>query len=164
VKLPPRAVSMFYGFHQFEPTDVGEFPRGFRIPTDAVRVGDGVNVMYRSDKFNPTTGEDEGVIDYIHKHKAGVICCRCDADARGEPQRVPPWIWKTKALIRLGDCLGFEYRDGDGRVVEARTSGRLPELYTIPSGKALLIIQGRRSLKAILWGGTLGVEPRGIVG
>jgi len=40
----------------------------------------------------------------------------------------------------------------------------LPELYTIPAGTALLVVEDKRHVAAIIWGGALGVECRGIVG
>lgn len=157
------AVKMYVGFHQHEPKKRGEFHRSLKIPARAVLAGDAVNVLYRSDKLNPTTGEDEGWIDYIHDHKKGVQVYRCDPGAQGPEVAVPAWIRNVDELTWLGDCLGFAMREPSGREVEARGTKPLPELYTIPSGKALLVIQNKRTLLAMIWGGRLGVEPRGIV-
>lgn len=157
------AAKMYVAFHQHAPRETGSFHRELVIPGRAVCVGDAVNVLYRSDKLNPTTGEDEGWIDYIHDHKKGVQVYRCDPGAHGTEHAVPAWLRDVHELSWLGDCLGFAFKDGDGREVEARGVKPLPELYTIPSGRALLVIQGKRKLLAMIWGGRLGVEPRGIV-
>jgi hypothetical protein len=66
-------------------------------------------------------------------------------------------------LVRLGQCLGFEYESPSG-AIEAVTEPPLPELYTITTGRALLVIQGKRRICALIWGGKLRVESRGIVG
>jgi len=157
------AEKMFVAFHQREPRKTGSFADGLAIPARAVCVGDAVNVLYHSDKLNPTTGEDEGWIDYIHDHSRGVRVYRCDPGAHGPEHAVPAWLRGVRELTWLGDCLGFDFRDHDGELVKAQATRPLPELYTIPSGKALLVIQSKRTLLAMIWGGRLGVEPRGIV-
>lgn len=158
-----KAVQLYEGFHKFAPRDVGPFPDSFKIPREAVRAGRAEYVLYRSDKLNPVTHEDEGVIDYIHEHKEGVIVLVTSRDIDGPLVKVPKYIRDTKTLIFLGECLGFGYRDGRG-LIEAEARAPRPELFTLPSGKALLVIQGRRKVEAIIKGGKLGVEPRGIVG
>lgn len=158
-----RAIKKYLDFHQQEPVKIGTM--NVRIPETAILVGPAVHVLYRSDKLNPTTLEDEGWIDYIHKHDRGVNCYRTDrAAAQLGPERtVPQWLRNTRELVWLGYSLGFEYKDHDGKTVEARGKQPLPELWTTPNGRALLIIQSKRTLIALLWGGRLGVEPRGIV-
>jgi hypothetical protein len=156
-------VRKYVEFHQFEPRKVGKFRSSFEIPAEVKFAGDATFVLYRSDKLNPTTGADEGTIDYIHDHKDGVKVYRTDAHFSGRSKRVPKWIRETKSLVRLGICTGFGYVDKDGYEIEAKTRSPLPELYTIPSGKALLVIQSKRRVIALIWGGRLGVEGRGIV-
>ena len=158
-----KASELYTGFHKFNPRDVGGFPSSFTIPDEAVFVGGGVDVMYRSDKLEPITHVDEGVIDYIHEHKKGVKVYRTDTKADGPVRRVPKWIWGCKQLVCLGESLGFTYRDHDGFEIEAGVAPPLPELYATPNGKALLIIERKRKVVALIWGGKLGVEPRGIV-
>ncbi len=159
------ALKMYEGFHQQDPKRVGSFHSDLVIPAEAVYVGAAVHVLYRSDKLNPTTGEDEGWIDYIHEHDPGVKAYRIDRIARGlgPVRRVPGWLQDVTELVWLGHCLGYEYRTPDGDPVEAKGARPLPELYTTPNGRALLIIQSKRTMLAMLWGGRLGVEPRGIV-
>lgn len=158
-----RAVSLYRSFHSHE-------PRGTRtvagsIPKQAHRAGAAVNVLYASDKLNPTTGEDEGWIDYIHDHNRGVVIYRCDEAAAGKLCAVPAWITNVTELVVLGDCLGFAYEDEtDGHVTRAKGKRPLPELCAIPSGKALVVVQDKRNVLAIIWGGKLGVLDRGIVG
>ena len=159
----PPGVRKYVEFHQFEPRKIGRFHSGFKIPDEALLAGPAVHVLYRSDKLNPTTGADEGVIDYIHDHKRGVYVYRTDRGFVGRAYRVPRWIRDAPSLVRLGDCLGFAYQDGDGKQVEGKAKRPLPELYTIPNGKALLVVQSKRTVLALIWGGRLGVEARGIV-
>lgn len=159
-----KAERLFETFHQYDPISVGELHRRFRIPRYANYVGEAKTMFYTSDKLNPETGEDEGWINYFHEHEGGVRMYVLGADRDGERRRIPRWIYDTKALVRLGDCDGFEYVDFDGETVEAKSTGKKPEWYTVPSGKALLVIQDKRSVLAIAWGGSLNVEWRGVVG
>ena len=159
-----RAEKKYVEFHQFEPREIGKFGKGFSIPERAELAGRGIYVLYRSDKLNPTTGEDEGVIDYIHKHKAGVKVYRVDDEEVGPSRKVPQFITGAKELTLLGQCLGFAYEDSEGQEVVGEPSYKNCELYTIPSGKALLVIESKRRVCALIWGGKLDVEARGIVG
>lgn len=152
---------MYYDFHQYEPRKIGAFSRGFRIPRAAGLAGDAVHVMYRSGKKDPVTLEKpKRPLDYIHEHDAGVKVYRTDLDENA--RRVPSFITDVKELVLLGECLGFAYDDGEVEI-DAQVRSPFPELYTIPSGKALLVIQDKRDVLALIWGGRLGVEPRGIV-
>ena len=160
-----RAIRKYIEFHQLEPKKIGSFHRDLVIPDVALCVGDAVHVLYKSDKLNPETGEDEGWINYIHEHKRGVKVYRCDRyslDARGDERAVPAWLRNTTELVALGLCNGLAFRDEDGEH-DVKATKPYPELYTTPSGKALLVIQGKRRLVALVWGGKLGVEPRGII-
>lgn len=156
-----RAVKRYVDFHQHEPKRVGDFHRDLVIPDRMVCIGDAVNILYRSDKKNPTTGADEGWIDYIHDHKAGVRV-HVPINGYGKVAIVPASIRGASELTWLGHCLGFSFADDDGEH-EAKGTKPLPELYTTANGKALLVIQDKRKLLALIWGGRLGVEPRGIV-
>jgi hypothetical protein len=158
------AVNKYVEFHTHDPIEEGEFAKDFRIPKQVVRAGDAVHVLYGSDKRNPSTGIDEGWIDYIHDHDPGVKVYRCDHGCTGPLHRVPKWLAEEKELIWLGECAGFSYRDADGNKVDAEAISPCPDLYTVPSGKALLVIQGKKRVEALIWGGDLGVERRGIVG
>lgn len=158
-----RAIEKFEEFHSFEPRDIGQFRRGFRIPRRAILAGDARFVLYRSDKLNPGTGEDEGEIDYIHEHEDEVGLYRTDGSA-GPARAVPDFVCDCQQLVLLGDCLGYGYTDDSGDPVEAKATEPLPELYTTPDGHALIVVQDKREVLAMVWGGQLGVEWRGIVG
>jgi len=155
------AARKYVQFHQHEPKKTGTFHPSLVIPETIICVGDAQNILYSSDKLNPTTGEDEGWIDYIHKHDGGVKIYMPRSD--GTEHKVPASIRGVTELTWLGKCLGFSYRDIHGKACEAKGTEPLPELYTVPSGRALLVIQSRRTLLAMIWGGRLGVQPRGIV-
>ena len=158
-----KAEKLFEEFHQFEPVDVGSFHQSFRIPHRANYVGEAKKMFYTSDKLNPETSEDEGWIPYYHEH-VGSVRMYLVGDVGGESRSIPKRIWGAQALTRLGDCDGFEYTDFDGELVKAEGTNPLPEWYAVPSGKALLVVQSKRSVLAILWGGKLDVEERGVVG
>jgi hypothetical protein len=158
-----KAEKLYELFHQFEPVDVGDFPSGFRIPKVASYVGTATVMYYTSDKLNPETLEDEGDVRYYHDHKEGVRTYLIGS-REGEARNIPKWIWGADALVRLGDCDGLDYEDFDGETREMRSTGRKPEWYCVPSGKALLVIQDRRRVLAVVWGGELRVEDRGVVG
>lgn len=157
-----KAIKLYEDFHKYEPRKIGEFPASFEIPQEATLVGDAKNVMYRSTKLNPITYRDEGAIDYIHDHEKGVRVYRTDARAEGPVRVVPKRIWGVGELVFLGKSLGYTYRDHDGDEIEAVVRRPYPNLYATPDGRALLIIH-RSKVLALIWGGRLGVEPRGIV-
>jgi hypothetical protein len=162
-----KAVKLFEEFHSFEPKDIGSFPKSFRIPREAVYVGEAKTMYYSSDKLNPENGQDEGWISYYHPHEGGVrayIADPNDSPSTGDIRNLPKWVYKTQELVRLGDCEGFDYTDFSGREIKAEATGRAPEWYCIPSGKALLVIQDKRKVLAVFWGGDLNVEWRGVVG
>jgi hypothetical protein len=149
-------------FHRYDPKDVGEFPSSFTIPKRMLLAGKGKWVTYRSSKIDPSTLEKpRRPIDYIHEHDAGVMTYINDDDADTD---VPDKFRDVTALVKLGECLGFCVIDGDGEEVEAEGTSPLPELYTTPDGKCLFVIQGKREVLAMTWGGALGVFARGIDG
>lgn len=144
----------FFEFHQLEPTKAGQFS-GLRIPNRIAKAGSASWVAYASNKWSGKR------TNYIHDHEAGVKTCR--PDIKGDLLDIPSSLRNTKTLVKLGDCLGFGYNDGEGDV-EAKVSKPYPELYCTPDGSVLLVIQNKRKLIAIIWGGLLDVKARGIVG
>lgn len=160
-----RAVAKYLEFHGQDPRRIGQFHRDLVIPATAYLVGDAKQVLYRSDKLNPTTGEDEGWIDYFHDHEPGVRLYRCDrlAASEGVARAVPKFLREARELTWLGKCTGFAFLDLDGDKRQAKAGEPLPELFCHPSGRALLVVQSKRSVLAMIWGGRLGVEQRGIV-
>lgn len=160
-----RAVKKYLEFHQHDPRRIATARADFKIPARAFCVGEAVHVLYASDKLNPTTGQDEGWIDYIHEHSAGVHTYRTDRAAAelGREHAVPAWLRNVSELVWLGKCLGYAYRDAAGDEIEGTGTEPLPGLYATPNGKGLLVIQGYSRVLTLMWGGKLGVEARGIV-
>jgi len=158
-----RAERLYKTFHQFEPSDIGEFHPSFLIPRVGVQVGYAQQMLYRSDKLNPETGADEGCIDYIHDHGPNVRALRFGRGARGQSTLVPPWLRASKEFVLLGACLGFCYADADEGVVYAEAVEPYPDWYTSRCGRALLVVTERRCLEALFFGGRLRVGARGVV-
>lgn len=155
------AKEKFEEFHRHKPRRIFESGRS-PIPAKVRELGKAKAVLYRSDKNDPDTGRPvKKPIDYIHDHDAGVMAY---TPAAGATVAVPAFIRDAEALVLLGKCLGFDFDDGSGKVREAKGIRPLPDLYATPCGKALLVIQDRTDVLAIIWGGGLGVEARGIVG
>ena len=159
----PRAADLYEAFHRFEPRRIGTFASGFKIPSSMHAQGRSINVLYRSDKVDPSTlRRPRRPVDYIHEHKPGVRTYL--ARGAGELVQVPAYLRDADQLTLLGECLGFSFEGRDGAEVEAVGKGKLPELYATPNGRALLVVQDKRQVLAAMWGGKLNVEPRGIVG
>lgn len=154
------AKSKFEEFHRKKPTKVFEGKNP--IPPRVRRLGDAKFVLYRSSKNDPDTGRPvKKPIDYIHDHDPGV---ETFTPGRGADTDVPDFIREANALVLLGQCLGFAFKDDSGKEREAQAIRPLPELYATPCGRALLVIQDKADVLAIMWGGALDVEARGIVG
>lgn len=156
------AIGKYKEFWQKEPTKVGDFPKTFKIPKSVELLGPGKHVLYSSLKKDPETLKNPRTpLDYIHEHDAGVHIY--DATRSGDV-KVPEFITHAQALVCLGECIGFAFVDGDDEFIEAEATDPLPDLYCTVDGRALLVIQSRRKVLAMIWGGGLGVEARGIVG
>lgn len=146
-------IKLYESFHKFDPRSVGKFAESFYIPKHVHCIGSAVSVSYRSDKWDGKTK------DYIHHHGWGVKIY----SPRGHTAdiAVPKWITEVKTLVKLGQCLGIEFNDGSKDIVEFEPPR--PDLYAIPSGRALLIIESKRRVQILIWGGGLDVRPEGIV-
>ena len=160
------AVAKYREFHRYDPKKIGVFPDSFRIPDHMYRAGKADFVTYRSRKVDPETlRRPRNPVNYIHHHDSGVVCyLPRAADADGEQVDVPVRFRKAPALTRLGDCLGFCFEDLDGEKCEVESRDPKPDLYTTPDGECLLVIQSRKTVLAMMWGGALGVFARGIDG
>ena len=162
--VPPEAIDKYREFHRYDPKDVGLMP-SLRVPTRLHKAGNASWVIYRSRKTDPETlQKPRAPIDYIHEHDAGVHLYvpegQLDTDVPGK-FRDP-----DMAYVKLGELLGFAYVDPaiSKDVIEAEGTKPLPELYCTPDGHALLVIQSKRTVLAMMWGGALGVFARGIDG
>lgn len=152
-----RAVEKYEEFHRFDPKKIVELP-DLLIPKRVRKLGAGQYVLYRSDKVDPSTlQKPKRPIDYIHEFNAGVTIYA----NTGKPDTdVPKEFTRVKALVHLGKCLGFGVKQGP----EAEARDPLPDLSATPDGKCLLVIQSGKRVLAMIWGGALGVHPRGIDG
>jgi hypothetical protein len=158
-----RAIAIYEGFHRFTPRKIGEFHPSFKIPSRVNKQGVSVDVLYRSDKTDPETlRKPRKPIVYIHEHDSKGVYTYLPRGP-GELVETPHWIRDAQALSMLGYCLGFKFKR-DGKLVEAKGKKPLPELYCTANGKALIVVQDKRDVLALVWGGKLDVEPRGIVG
>ena len=159
-----RAKKLYRTFHQFDPEQIGSFAPSFEIPAYGYHVGEASEMLYTSDKLNPETGEDEGFVPYFHEHEGGVKLVLPDDSQGGQRIKVPKKIREATTLVKLGQCDGFFYIDEALVTHEAKATGKKPDWYAIPQGTALLVIQDRKKVLAMAWGGDLNVEWRGVVG
>lgn len=158
-----EAIAIYEGFHRFSPRREGEFHPSFKMPSRVNKQGRAIDVLYRSDKTDPETlRKPRRAQDYIHEHDSRGVHTYLTRGP-GETVETPTWIRDVQALCLLGLCLGFKF-ERDGKSVEAKGKKPLPELYCTPNGKCLVIVQDKRDVLALVWGGKLDVEPRGIVG
>jgi hypothetical protein len=160
-----HAVEKFREFHRYDPQQIVVGPSDFQIPERVYRAGPGVHVCYQSSKVDPETlRRPRQPVDYIHEFDAGVVCyLASDHDTEGDEVSVPDEFRRVPALTRLGICLGFCFQDA-GAPIEVESRRPMPELYTVPDGHCLLVVQSRKTVLAMMWGGALGVFARGIDG
>lgn len=154
------AKEKFEEFHRYEPHKI--FSAKTPMPTRVRELGASLFVLYESKKNDPDTGLPvKDAIRYIHEHDSAGVATYTPVSSGGV--EVPAWIRETTSVVRLGKCLGYAWTDDKGKERETKIRPT-PELYTTPCGRALLVIQDRREVIAMVWGGALGVESRGIVG
>jgi hypothetical protein len=159
------AEKLYEEFHKYASTRIDEMHSSFHVPDYATCVGPALYVLYRSSKLDPFTyAVPDKPIDYIHEHKNGVKIYVVNSED-GPDRKVPLKIQNVQKMTFLGKCLGFGYIDEEGDEVEVSASGKV-ELCAVPyrQGHALIVVEGRRKVLALVWGGKLRVEPRGIVG
>lgn len=157
--VPIEAIDKYEEFHRHAPKKMGAFSRSFRIPASVRRAGSGRWVTYQSDKVDPETlRRPSKPVDYIHQHDAGV-----NVYLPGKGVTVPREFVEVDALVKLGTFLGFCYVER-GKELEVAGVRPMPELYCNPKGTCLYVIQSKREVLAMIWGGALGVFSRGIDG
>lgn len=161
-----EAVDLYKEFHRYDPRKIGAFEPSFQIPAKVYLAGPAVNVMYRSAKVDPSTlRKPRSPVNYIHDHDPGVKTYLVNkAYSTGESANVPERFRKVDALARLGLCLGYTFKMAGGVECEAQGTQPMPDLYATPDGDCLIVVQSRRKVIAMMWGGNLGVYARGIDG
>lgn len=160
------AVERYKTFHRYDPKDVGEFPASFAIPAKMKCAGPAKWTTYRSGKVDPATLKlPKRPVNYIHEHDAGVhvYVPVDDDDFDGKTVTVPREFREVGALTKLGESLGYCVKVDDDEL-EAESVAPLPELYCSSDGKCLYVVQDKREVLAMIWGGALGVFARGIDG
>lgn len=180
-----RAAERFETFTKREAETLHAFAPTLKIPASIAHVGEAVSVSYASNKWSGNTqnyihhndchcghereahengelGEGDGPCNWLcgcRRFKSNV---KMYLTGRGRGTAVPPWIQRVTTLTLLGRCLDFSYIDHKRNVVDRKAPGC--QLFCIPSGKALLIIEDKKRLVAMIWGGKLDVLDVGIVG
>lgn len=155
-----KAVAKFVEFHRNDPSKVWQ--EDFALPIHVDVIGANTNVRYASTKVDPSTlKKPRGKQGYTHDHHVGVRI--------GTPAaygfRLPAYVSQAEALISLGDCLGFDYKDAAGKEFSKDYHTPNVGLFCADHGHALYIIQLKpRKCLYVIWGGNLRVEARGIVG
>lgn len=150
------AIDKYNEFHRYDPREVVEID--LVIPRRVRELGAAKHVLYRSAKVDPDTlKKPKRPVDYIHEHDPGVTAYACDGRADCD---VPDEFTEVGAVVVLGKCLGFALEDG----TEAEGTDPLPDLCCTPDGRCLLVVQGKKRVLAMMWGGDLGVFARGIDG
>jgi len=154
------AVDKYREFNSFDPKRTIYVPE-FEMPTRARLLGDATFMNYRSMKVIPDNGvKPRSWTYYTHDHDPGTYIYALDGELDTE---VPSFIIRTDALALLGQCVKFGWKNNDGKG-EGNAVAPYPELYATPCGRALLVVQNKRKVLALTWGGNLAVEDRGIVG
>jgi hypothetical protein len=156
-----RAAAVVEDFNDRDLRGRGRFTRTIAIPAELPLGGPVTWLTYRSDKWN------DGTHEYIHKITSQPHVRVAIPGHPGTPVRIPQKIRDAVTLSQIGmRALGFAYKDpsqGDEEV-EAKIRGGKAAWYWSPTAKALYLIENRSKLLAVIWGGKLDVEPRGIVG
>lgn len=152
-----KALQLFDTFTKLDPEKIGSFASSFKIPTKMYLLGSMEWTYYESKKW------ENKMHAYKHEHEAGVKIYT-PQNTGGVSMTVNEDLRTVKTLVRLGGCLGVDYKDLNGELNEIVATKPYPSLYSIPNGNCLLIIQGKSKLIAIIAGGRLDVTARGIVG
>jgi hypothetical protein len=77
--------------------------------------------------------------------------------------KVPAKVRNATTVTQIGlRALGFAFEYDDDEYEAKVPAGT--EWFWSQTARALYLIQNKRKLIAVIWGGNLNVEPRGIVG
>lgn len=154
-----EGLDKFGEFHQLSPKKVGSFGNSFKIPTTAYCVGEATCTYYRSKKW------DNVMHEYYHDHEGGVkVYSSLPVEKYNCIKTFVPKYCQVSTLIKLGDNIGLDFIDLDNEERQLKITKPFPELYCNPTGNCLYIVDEKTVLVALLWGGHLSVQKRGIVG
>lgn len=144
-----KAADMYREFNDLDPKKVKTLKA---MPT-RVRYGGRVHcTMYASKKWG------EGLHNYKHDHDSGV---KIYFSGGAGDTAVPASIVNVGALAKMGRVIGIEFTDPNDEDCEYIGSSK-HELYCTPNGRALVVVVNGR-VDALIWGGKMHVEARGIV-
>lgn len=155
------AVNVFEGFHAYEQKRSGVLD--IEIPSSVRYGGPCTWVTYRSDKWGDKNS-DGSTPEYIHEITSYPnVFCGLIGGGGGRRRKVPKKIQRIQVVAQLGlAALGAAFVE-DGDEVEMKFP-RGTRWYWSARARVLLAVQSKRKLLAMVWGGKLDVEPRGIVG
>ncbi len=152
-----QATKTFEDFNEYPSKGVSKFAREIVVPERMPYPGPCRWVTYRSDKWK------NGTHDYIHTI-ASYPRVKCVMAGEDYPTvKVPLAVRNATTLTQIGlRALGFAF-EYDGDECEAKVPAGT-EWFWSQTARALYLIANKRKLVALVWGGDLNVEPRGIVG
>lgn len=156
------AIKSYEGFHLKDHKGVQKFGNsGAKVPETLKFAGPCKWVTYRSDKWH------DGTNDYVHDVDS-FPHVKCAVPSSLAPDgcpdiKIPQRVQDAEVVAAIGlKALGFAIVDADGEEWEAKLNGSARWFWS-PQAKALYCIDGTK-LQCVIWGGSLNVEPRGIVG
>ena len=152
-----QATKTFEGFNEYPSKGASKFAREIIVPERMPYPGPCRWVTYRSDKWK------NGTHDYIHTITSypRVKCVMAGEDY--PTVKVPLAVRNATTLTQIGlRALGFAFEYDDDEYEAKVPAGT--EWFWSQTARALYLIQNKRKLIAVIWGGNLNVEPRGIVG
>lgn len=152
------AVEVFEKFNDFDISDVHAFSGSLKIPGTVEVVGKATQILYKSKKWSDGSHGYYHEIESYPRVRVGVT-----QRGTGRETKLPQRIINTETLTQIGErSLGYEYEAEDGEKYEVNPPRSV--WYWSVRGRALLLIQDKRKLLAVVWGGDLDVRPEGIVG
>lgn len=161
VRDEENAVDKYREFNSFDPKKL-VYVDGSPIPAKLRCLGEATQIVYESMKVIPDNGvKPRKPQGYFHDHEGDVFTYV--PDAAGDTD-TPSFVLECDALALIGTCIEFSYKGEDGEKGKGKATKPYPEVYCTPNGRALLVIQSKKTVLAIIYGGGLGVESRGIVG
>jgi hypothetical protein len=152
-----QATKTFENFNEYPSKGASKFAREIIVPERMPSPGPCRWLTYRSNKWN------DGTHDYIHTI-ASYPRVKCAMAGENYPTiKIPAKVREATTLTQIGlRALGFAFEYDDDEYEAKVPAGT--EWFWSQTARALYLIQNKRKLVAVIWGGNLNVEPRGIVG